>query len=184
MKNKKLMIVICAVLALMGLVLLLATPAGLIFIAGGIAGIIYYARKKAPAPEPVRASRNAAPEPIKVSPSRKAVMSRTTKVAGVTFACHLDREYYRQDVFNRMWEGEKLRVDRYKYKGAPALLLVDPLQDLDIGTVPADLAEEIDEKYPYNEIEAYLVSMDSFWPDDSDDEITTAKVKLFVLEEE
>lgn len=181
MKRKPL-IIICSVVILLGVVLLLATPAGIVFIIGGIVGIIYAVRKK-PEPEPrPRSQRPASPQTVTVSPSRRSVMSRTFNVAGVTCNCSIDPEYSRQDVFARAYEGEALNVEEYQYKGAPALLLVEPLQDLDIGNVPADLVAEIVERFPENELEAYIVNIDSFFPDDRDEEITTCKVKIYVLE--
>lgn len=113
-------------------------------------------------------------------PSRKYDKTVTIKVAGSTFKCHEDEDEDRQDIITGMSKYDVVKIKPYKYKRKPAYLVIDPKCGLDIGTLPANIAEE----YPEREIEGYISDVDCFWPEDKDEEIWFAKVKIYILKEE
>lgn len=125
---------------------------------------------------------SAAPlRPVEISPSRPAAMTRTFNVSGVTYQCKLDKEESRQDILSGVKDGDKLGVQIQAYKNSPSIMLIDIKSGLDIGFVPEKTVAEIFAKFSDPEIEVFVDDVDSFIPDDKDDEIYYCKVKLFVL---
>lgn len=112
-------------------------------------------------------------------PTGKIRKSILTKVAGVTFKCQIDSDEKRQEVLEAMSEGDHIEIRPYTYRGSKAYLVVDPEQDLDIGNLPGDVADEVSE-FENPEFEGYIAELDSFC-DDDDNEVWYAKIRLFVL---
>lgn len=118
------------------------------------------------------------PEPAK---EQKIIYSTVFKVAGVTFRCQKDPEENRQDIISTLKNGDLLLLEEYDYKDEPAYMVVDYRFDLDIGNVPKDLTEKLNnEFYGYTTV-AEVNSVNSFMPEDGVDEIYYCKVKLEVL---
>lgn len=195
----KLFMLLSIVLAIIGLLLSIVIPLpGILAIIGGIAGFLYFRKdpfKKSKeildslkSTEPAQehhelhemwgaGSTPAEPIPqqqkissLPIQPSRKKVKTYQIKVAGVTYKCKLDSSYTRQEILEFLNDGLKLDIKPYQYRGKSAYLLIDPGSGLDIGNIPAWAAEEIAEKYPGKELEAYTKEVDSFIPDDNDGE--------------
>lgn len=104
-------------------------------------------------------------------------------VAGVTFKCKLDKNEKRQEILKTCTEGEKLAVEKFLYKGGPAyLLVIDGWYKYDIGTVPADIAEEIADNYAFKKRVAFIDKISDF-QNESNKTIIYAKVILYILDE-
>ena len=136
-----------------------------------------------PVPEPVP---DPAPIPTHTptiaKTERKVIYKTVFKVAGVTYKCKKDKEENRQDVLSGLSDGDFLLLEEYTYRGESAYLVVDYHSDLDIGNVPAPIAEKINNEYYGRTTEAEVYEIDSFYPDDKDEEIYYCKVQLKIYE--
>lgn len=65
-----------------------------------------------------------------------------SKVRGVTYQCQKDSNINRQDVIAKLEPNEKLTVERYKYNGEPAIMLLNS-NGLDVGNFSADIAKKL-----------------------------------------
>lgn len=65
-----------------------------------------------------------------------------SKVRGVTYQCQKDSSINRQDVVAKLKPNEKLTVERYKYNGEPAVMLLNS-NGLDVGNFSADMAKKL-----------------------------------------
>ena len=166
--KKTFTIVVSVLLAVLGLLLTLATPAGWIFVALGVALVIYaakyHSRPSAPAP------RVYAPEAPHRSTRRSS--NRSVKVVGVTFACNLDDTVDRQAILADMNDGDPVELQEYTYKGSPAFLVVDSASGLDIGNLPASVAEKLSGR---SVSDAYVAEIGEF-ENESGDLIRYAKI--------
>lgn len=179
--KKKLSIIACIIVILLGLLLCLATLAGLIFVIGGILLLIYVIKapdksqqRKQSEPVKIDSAKIAAPaiEPPPGKP-RKQV---TCKIAGVTHKCQNDEDTKRADILANMTEGDPVDIEPYTYRGEQAYLIVDQATHLDIGNVPSDMAAALSE-FPDPQFFAYLTTVDSFINDDGD-EIYYGRVRI------
>ena len=171
----------------MSLILLIITPAGLIGIVFGI-GLLVYSIKNKPLPEEPRQritaayvdTRTGPADPPEGMPSAKPRKRITTKVAGVTFRCGLDRSESRQEILNGIYDGDPVEIQEYEYKGSPAYYVIDPQTGLDFGNLPADVAMKISQiEDPI--FEAYVTDRGSFDPDDGRDPIEYCEIRVFVI---
>lgn len=112
----------------------------------------------------------------------KIIKKYKFNVKGVTFECKLDKNKRRQEILTTCKIGEELTVGKYLYKGEPAYLLVtNGSYKYDIGAVPADVAEEIGDKYAFKKRVAYIENIDTF-VNEHDKTIIYAKVILYILD--
>jgi len=193
--------ILAVILFLMSLLLTLAQP--VVGIIGMVIAVLFFlwARKRKKdekAKKEEEAARKAAQPPLKVVlptptvtvkgvgapppsniPFRKYKKAMTVKLTGVTFKCENDEDETRQEVLAGMSDKDAVEIEATEYKGKPAYLVVDPGSGLDIGTLPKEVAEE----YPDEEIEGYLTGLDSFIPDDKDEEVYFSKVRIYILED-
>lgn len=172
----------------MSLVLLIVSKAGFIGIAIGVAVLVYcikfYPQRRAEPESPkitaayvdTHTGPAAPPEGIPSAKPRKQV---TTKVAGVTFKCDLDRDEKRQDVLEGVYEGDYVEIQEYEYKGSPAFYVIDPQTGLDIGNLPSDVAQKISQ-FDNPIYEAYVTRRGSFEPDDRDP-VEYCEVRVYVI---
>lgn len=182
-------IVLSVVLIVLGLLLCIANPIGLLFVAIGIGLIVWSVKSPKKAETRRTASRPAqatttAPKYGRGNnpagmPSQKPRKQTTCKIAGVTFPCKLDEDENRQDILDHMSVGDPIEVQPYKFRGKPAFLLVDPEVGLDFGTVPADVAEML-AGYPNPSFEGYIYELESFENDDGE-YVSFGKVRLFLI---
>ena len=115
-------------------------------------------------------------------PSRKPIKQLTISPVGITYDCRKTDKYTRQDILINMHEGDKVVIEKYKYKGKDAYMLVDVIRDDDFGVINSSLANDISTNYSDCTFEAYISKIDSFYPDEkSDDLINTCRVKLYIL---
>ena len=121
------------------------------------------------------------PSPDPVRPT-EIIYSTVFKAAGVTYKCQKDKEKSRQDILAGLSAGDFLYLEEFEYNEDPAYLVVDFASDLDIGTVPADLTEMINDKFYGNVTEMEVETVDSFIPDDKTEEIYFCKVKLAIYD--
>lgn len=121
------------------------------------------------------------PDPVRPA-DQKVIYSTVFKVTGVTFDCQKDNQESRQNIISGLKTRDLLILEEFEYKKEPAYLVVDYSSDLDIGTVPADLTEQLNDKFYGHTTIMEVVSVDSFIPDDSTEEIYFCKVKMEVLE--
>ena len=136
--------------------------------------------KPAPQPEP---DPEPEPEPEPEPPmERKVIYETVFKVAGVTYKCQKDPEESRQDVLAGLTELSPIDLEEYEYKDEPAYLVVDSISDLDLGNVPAPLVKKLYDNFYGHQIYVEIETVDSFFPDDSTEEIYYCRVKLSVKE--
>lgn len=126
----------------------------------------------APAPAPE--------EPLEQPKPLEPVYQIEFNVAGVTFNCQKNRKEKRQDVIADMTEASPIELEEYEYRGKPAYLVIDSIADLDIGNVPKNIAAELYEKYDGYPVYADIVKIDTFMPDDGDEEIYFCTVRLTI----
>ena len=162
------------------LLMVIGIIGGIVPVVIGIACVVLSRRqKKMPKGElPMAAASIPVETKIPSSAGKKYVGSETVKVVGVTFACGLDGSCNRQDILKDMRPGEPVVFEPYEYNGAPACYVVDLKTGLDIGTLPSKIVE----KYAGKSFEGFLSNVDSFVPDDRDEEIYYANVKLNIME--
>lgn len=135
-----------------------------------------------PEPEPVP-DPEPEPEPEPEPPmERKVIYETVFKVAGVTYKCQKDPEESRQDVLSSVQEGDLLILEEFEHKGEPAYLIVDYRTDLDIGTVPKNLAEKINAEFYGHVTQAEVDTVGSFYPDDGTEEIFFCKARLIIYD--
>lgn len=103
-------------------------------------------------------------------------------VAGVTYNCSLDKDMKRQEVLDYCKKRDKLHLKYHEYKGSPAFLVVLDKNNLDIGSVPANLVQTI-LKYKERNTKIEFVEISSFNPSDSKKEINYAKVRFIVYKD-
>ncbi len=199
----KLIMVMYSMIIIMGIVLLFAVPLyGVFSILFGIGGIILYKRstkeeQKPAEPTPPVVTHTEITPTYKVSvktnieydeddnpiikPSRETVKTYHSKVAGVTFKCERDKDTTRKEIIELLIDGQELNVDKFEYNDQPACLLIEPMSRFDIGTLPKNVAAEIEEKYPDNELEVFVEEAGTFYPEDSEEEKPYCRVTVFVL---
>lgn len=109
---------------------------------------------------------------------RKASYHRIVKVAGVTYGCiHPNGFCDRQDVIEKSKYTDKLILEEYQYKGAPAFLIINERLGADIGNVPAWAVDKIKKKSELYDLEGEFINIDFFdknenrYSDDIDDDI-------------
>ena len=80
------------------------------------------------------------------------IATLNTKVVGVTF----DNENgtNRQDILSRVFEHDQIELEKYEYKGKPAVY-VKCYGEI-IGNLPADLAESMAARYPNTRYEGHI----------------------------
>ena len=179
-------IILGVIVIIMSLVLLFVMPiAGVIgLIVGG--AVIYMSIRK------IKEAKKSKEEPIALSPIRSApkeipanIPSRqydktaTVRIAGVTFKCQMDHEESRQEILSLMQENDPVEIEPFDFRDRPGYLVINPAVGLDVGMLPKEIAEA----YPDREIEGYITEVDTFFPEDKEDEIWFGKVKIFILKE-
>lgn len=118
-------------------------------------------------------------------PSRKPLKQMTVSPVGLTYDCKKTDKFNRQDIMINLREGDIVVIEKYKYKGKNAYLLVDSNYHADFGVINAELANEISSDFQDCEFEAYVSKTDFFFPEkDSDEQIYTCRVKLYILPKE
>ena len=103
--------------------------------------------------ETEQTTRAAAPAPR--TDGKRVRETIRTKVKGVTF----DNEdgTNRQDILGRVFEHDRLEIEKYTYKGAPAAYV--KCNGEIIGNLSAELAESLAERYPDAEYEARITEL-------------------------
>jgi len=86
---------------------------------------------------------------------------------GIRYESRKDPRKKRQDLIGRIIPGDKLDLERFEYKGEPALMVIEPKTGLDIGVVPA---EEVEKFLPYLNDPFYVDVIECYYFDDDSDE--------------
>ena len=110
------------------------------------------------------------------------IYSKVFKVAGVTFKCQKNKKENRQDILSSLTEVSPIDLEEYEYKGKPAYLVVDCISDLDIGTVPEDIANEISNCFYGQDMDLEIRSIESFLPEEGIEEIYYCEVELKIYQ--
>ena len=185
--KRVLLIVISVLLIISSFTMLLIDWKAVLFLLIGIALLVYGIKsKKAPtdsrpgyssaAPAAGSTSKSIAPEGMPSSKPRKQV---TCKLAGVTFECRLDDSEMRQNVLRDMEPGDPIEIKEYTYKGKRAYMVIDPGTQLDVGNIPADIAE-VFAQYPDPTFEGFIKDLDEFENDDGDT-VCYGQVRVFLI---
>lgn len=78
---------------------------------------------------------------------------------GIRYESRKDPSVKRQRLIERITTDNVLDLERFEYKGEPALMVIDPKTGLDIGVVPADDVEKflpyLDDPFYVDVIECY-----------------------------
>lgn len=168
------LLILGIILTAMGLLLTVASPVpGIIGAALGIFFIVYSRKKKKAVPT----SANSIPAEVKPAVQSFTVSSDNviqTKVVGVTHKCSEDPSQNRQDILQLMSTGDGVLIEEYDFHGKPAFLVCDPKTGLDIGSLPAEVAEQL----AGHRLAGVLSTVGSFIPDDSDEEIYYARIDI------
>lgn len=110
------------------------------------------------------------------------IYSKVFKVAGVTFKCQKNKKENRQDILSSLTEVSPIDLEEYEYKGKPVYLVVDCISDLDIGTVPEDIANEISNCFYGQDMDLEIRSIESFLPEEGIEEIYYCEVELKIYQ--
>lgn len=97
---------------------------------------------------------------------------------GINFKSRKSPDVKRQQLIERIIPGDVLDLEEYKYKGEPALMVIDPKTNLDIGVVPA---EDVDRFLPYLDKPFYVNVLECY---DLDDDRCGLYLELRVLSDE
>lgn len=114
-------------------------------------------------------------------PSGKVLKQMTISPVGITFDCEKGN-FSRQDILINLEEGDIVTVEKYKYKGKDAYMLIGGRHNKDFGVINAGLASDIARDYPGKKIEGYISKTDRFYAEDKEENIYTCKVKLYIVE--
>ena len=185
-----LMLILTAIIAVMCLLLAIVSKWAWIPFAISVFGFVYflkfYQEKTVPTHRTPRITaayvdtHTGPADPPEGIPSAKPRKQVTTKVAGVTFKCDLDRNESRQEILEGVYEGDYVELQEYEYKGSPAFYVIDTQTGLDIGNIPADVAQKISQ-FDNPIYEAYVTRRGSFEPDDDRDPVEYCEVRIYVI---
>ena len=107
---------------------------------------------------------------------------KTFNVAGVTFKCKLNEDVKRQEILEYCKTKDRIHLEQYEYKGEPAFLIVLDKNNLDIGTVPANIVPTI-LKYKDRDTSVEFTEVSYFQPEGKRKEINYAKVQFLVYKD-
>lgn len=94
---------------------------------------------------------------------------------GIRFESRKDPSVNRQRLVERISKDSIFDLERYEYKGEPALMVIDPKTGLDVGVVPAGIVEKL---LPYLD-SPFFVRVDDLY--DFDDGGCGARLQFCVL---
>lgn len=145
--------------------------------------IILNRNKKNQCP-PVEQTNSDTSKPVdnKTKSTPKISYHKMFNVAGVTYNCKLDKNMKRQKLLEYCKKKDKIHLKQYEYNGKPAFLIVLDKNNLDIGSVPANMVPTI-LKYKDRNTSIEFVEVSYFKPEDSRKEINYAKVRFLVYKE-
>ena len=115
-------------------------------------------------------------------PSAKPSKHLTFHLAGVTYPCYKDRDIHRQDEISDISVDDTIHLEEYKYKGNPAYLVVPDNTGMDIGVVPAHVAEMISNEYAFHKAEGYIKKIEEVESDSPKfDYVEVVDIKLYLI---
>lgn len=99
---------------------------------------------------------------FKESPEKRTISyHRKFNVAGVTFSCKLDDSTSRQEMLEHCSKRDTFYLQEYVYDSKPAFLIVCHKNGLDIGCIPADMADKVS-KYKERNYELKCLDINCF----------------------
>ena len=115
-------------------------------------------------------------------PSAKPSKHLTFHLAGVTFPCYKDGDFLRQDEISDISVNDTIHLEEYQYKGKPAYLVVPDKTGIDIGVVPAHVAEMISNEYAFHKAEGYIKKIEEVESDNPKfDYVEVVDIKLYLI---
>lgn len=142
--------------------------------------LFFTMRQKKNRPKFVKSRQDFASSDFK--PSAKPSKHLTFHLAGVTFPCYKDGDFLRQDEISDISVNDTIHLEEYQYKGKPAYLVVPDKTDIDIGVVPAHVAEMISNEYAFHKAEGYIKKIEEVESDNPKfDYVEVVDIKLYLI---
>lgn len=142
--------------------------------------LFFTMRQKKNRPKFVKSRQDFASSDFK--PSAKPSKHLTFHLAGVTFPCYKDGDFLRQDEISDISVDDTIHLEEYQYKGEPAYLVVPDRTDMDIGVVPAHVAEMISNEYAFHKAEGYIKKIEEVESDNPKfDCVEVVDIKLYLI---